>query len=238
VFDLDGTLHPDTLGVSLLEALRDDGLCDGQRAHRFLNFLRELGPEELRAPAAAKHAYELYAAALAGVPAADAQRLARRVWQEKRNTIFDCMRPLIAATAAHAYQIVLISGSPEEIVREVALDLSITLYQGAVFSTHNSRYDGLVAVAPGISGQKLDILTTLLAGVPVDLPRSMAIGNAAADIEILSAVGCPIAFEPSAPLRAEATRFGWLIADRDTPASTLLNATIVRASIRRGNEGP
>jgi len=224
VFDLDGTLHPDTLGVSLLEAVVDDGLCDEQRARRFFGFLRDLGAEELRAPVAAETAYNLYAAALDGVLVHEVQRLAGQVWQHKRSTIFECMHPLISAVAAHAYQIVLISGSPEEIVREVALDLNIARYQGAVFSSHNSRYDGQVAVAPGISGRKLDILTGLVADVPVDLRRSMAIGNAAADIEILSAVGCPIAFEPSVPLREAAIHFGWPIADQNTPASSFLNA--------------
>jgi hypothetical protein len=64
VFDLDGTLNPDALGLPLLQALVDDSWCDQFRAGQLFSFLSRTGSEELQSPASTQTACELYVAAL------------------------------------------------------------------------------------------------------------------------------------------------------------------------------
>ena len=226
IFDLDGTLHPGTLGLSLLRALVDDGLCDRQQVERLVCFLRGVGADELRVPARAEIAYRLYAQAIAGVPAFRVHHMARRVWQREREAMFAYVLPLLAALAARSYRTVLISGSPDEIVRVVAVDLGINFCQGAVFAAPGATYNEEVVVAPGVLGGKVQILRDLLEDQQVDLAHSAAVGNSASDVELLSVVGHPVAFEPSDPLRIVAVRHGWPITDRHHGFSRFLAAVV------------
>lgn len=49
---------------------------------------------------------------------------------------------------SHGYRTVPISGSPHEIVAEVARDLGFVRYQGAVFTVWSGVYDAGVGLAP------------------------------------------------------------------------------------------
>ncbi|MGH3773251.1 MAG: HAD family hydrolase [Pseudonocardiaceae bacterium] len=226
IFDLDGTLHPGTLGLSLLRALVEDGSCDRRQAEMLFFFLRGLGADELRTSASAEIAYRLYAQATAGVPAFRVHRMAQRVWRREREAMFAYALPLLAALMARSYRTVLISGSPDEIIRVVAADLGIDFCQGAVFAAPGATYNGEVVVAPGVLGGKVKILRALLEDQQVDLAHSTAVGNSAFDIELLTVVGHPVAFEPSTPLRMVAVQHGWPIVDRHCGFSGLLAAIV------------
>lgn len=248
VFDLDGTLHPGTSGLALLSEIAAGGACDPGKAQDVFDFLGERGPGELHTPAAAERAYHLYGQALAGVQVQQVRHAARRVWGQMRHELFPYVRPLLAAVRAYSYEIIVISGSPHEIVDVVAEDLGFDRSQGAVLATRGGCYSGAVTLASGVPGAKTRILAALTgsrtpdlggqrqcdhgvaalpeAQVPGSLAASpavsIAVGNSAADIDLLHMAGNAIAFEPSAPLATAAARFGWPVTGRHDVADRLL----------------
>lgn len=225
IFDLDGALHPATLGLPLLRSLAGDGVCDPRRAAELFAFVTSMDPEELRSPDSADFAYRLYARALEGVPASQVCSAAKQVWNYQRQRVFDVMRGVLPKMRCHGYRTVLISGSPHEIVAEAARDLGFIRYQGAVFTVRSGVYDASIGLAPGTRDRKSDIARRLAGNTPIDWERSTAIGNSTTDLELLSAVCHPVAFEPSDTLRAAAGRFGWPITDRTSSLEAFLAAT-------------
>lgn len=214
ILDLDGTLHPGRLGMILLHELVRDGSCDSEHVRGLVGFVRGTGPDELHTPDRALRAYQLYAQATEGVSVELVRQAAKRVWERERAAMFPCVVAAVAALRARAYRTVLISGSPDDVVRVVAADLRIDLCRGAEFAMSGGVYAGKVVTAPGVLGGKVDVLRNLLGEQQIDFTRSVAIGNSASDVGILSMVGRPVAFEPDEPLRAVAVRHGWPIADR------------------------
>ncbi|MEU9186685.1 haloacid dehalogenase-like hydrolase [Streptomyces sp. NPDC048484] len=224
VLDLDGTLHPGTLGLKLLAALADHGICDSEQASRLADFLGSLPPHQLHTGAASQRAYQLYAQAVAGARPEAVHHVATQVWKRERAGLFAFVRPALTLLRNRSYTVVLLSGSPQEIVRAAVTDLGITVCQGAEFETDGTVYNGRIGAAPGMPGAKATILHSVLhaAWSPAD---SIAIGNSAADIEVLAQVGHPIAFEPQPPLRQAAALHGWRVTDRDSLLPVLLADT-------------
>lgn len=224
VLDLDGTLHKATLGLRLLQHLSEQGLCDVTVARQLSSFLHDLGPLELDAQAAHR-AYRLYGQAIAGIPLGLVREAAEYVWEREQGGLFPFAYSLLATLRDHFSEIVLLSGSPHEIVKVVAADLGIAHCQGAVFGNNADRYTDEVLLAVGVPGTKSLILRDLLQSAGLDLRRSTAVGNSAADIDVLRSVGLPIAFEPQPVLRDAAALHKWPITDRNSLLAVVQSMT-------------
>ncbi|MFB7635588.1 HAD family hydrolase [Streptomyces sp. NPDC056149] len=215
VLDVDGTLTPSMLGIELLRTLHGDGACQATELDA-LNALvdrsrSERGTSCARTIAEANHGF---AAVLAGLSAARVADAARRTWCRVEADLFPFVPDLLSTLRSHGLHIVLLSGSPHEVIRVMAARLGVRACQGAVMAAPGGVYNGRVRLPTGIPGVKRRTLGTLLRGHRVDLARSYALGNSAADAQILQLVGVPVAFEPERGLRERAERAAWHIADR------------------------
>ena len=224
VLDLDGTLHPSTLGIVLLQDLIAEGQCNTTEADRLLSGLNSLTKEELYEPATTARIYQRYAAALKGVPVEVVRQRAEQVWQREKARMFDFVRPLLKLLREHRQEVLLVSGSPEPVVRAVAVDLDIPLCHGSVFGVTQGVYSGSVVDSPLFGAGKARWAETR--------PPTIAVGDSAADLPLLEAARHPLPFEPDVALTAEATRRGWPIACRDS----LLG--LVRSALDQTGDGP
>lgn len=232
VLDLDGTLHPRTLGGQVLRELLRDGAAPQGPAHAALAAIDGRAGTPVSFRTTVDEVYTGYTAAVAGLPHPMLVQAARRAWHAERHAVFDFVAPLLHELALRDHILVLISGSPHELIEEAADDLGIPHRFGARVAVAEGHCLARLERAPGYPGEKIRCLTELAAHLPIDLSRSIALGNSASDIEILTAVGAPVAFEPDQELSAAAQRHGWSIADRGTALELCLN-TITSALANR-----
>ncbi|MEK2476031.1 MULTISPECIES: HAD family hydrolase [Streptomyces] len=215
VLDVDGTLTPSMLGLELLRTLDQDGVCRAtdRNALRILveRSRSERGTTYARTVADANAGF---AAVLAGLPTAHVADAARRTWRRVEGDLFPFVPSLLSTLRGHGLHIVLLSGSPHEVIRAMAAHLGVRTCQGAVMAAPGGVYNGRVRLPTGVPGVKRRALGTLLRGHRIDFARSYALGNTDADAEILRLVGVPVAYEPDRGLRERAGRADWPIADR------------------------
>jgi len=214
VLDVDGTLCPGALGVTLLQALMERGLCDLEAATAVLETLAAFGRGDIDFATMATRAYTAYARALAGRETAAIASVAASVWSQRRPALFEFVPELLACLRERGYATMLISGSPIEMVSLVAETLAIDEAHGAVFARAAGRYTGTVDLDSGAPGQKAVIFAAATADRAVDLERSFALGDSLTDLALFERVGLPLPFEPSAELTAIAHARGWTTATR------------------------
>ncbi|WP_329028395.1 HAD family hydrolase [Streptomyces sp. NBC_00690] len=227
LLDLDGTLHPRTLGAQMLRELLRAGASRDSAAGAALT---AIGVIEGRAEKSASflttvdEVYTNYTTMVAGLPHSMLVQAAGQAWQAERHAVFDFVPVLLADLTARGFVLALISGSPQEMVKEAGSALGISHCYGAQVTVVEGHCQGRLERAPGYPGEKTRCLADLAAQIPLDLPRSLTLGNSASDIEILNAVGHPVAFEPDQELSTAAQRHGWPSADRDTALRTCVNS--------------
>ncbi|MEU7062914.1 haloacid dehalogenase-like hydrolase [Streptomyces sp. NPDC046161] len=215
VFDLDGTLHPDSLGILLLQDLHVSGICTGEPTEHLFRFLRALDQEHLHQQDRVATAYQMFAQALRGCEAGQVRDVARRLWKRERHRVFAYAVPLLEVLRSRGTTLILISGSPQEVVAPVAVSLGFARWRGAVLASRDGRYTGTYLHTPAAPRQKLALATEMIGGKE-NLPYCAAVGNSSTDIELLAGVGRPVAFEAGPGLAAAARRRGWPLADRHT----------------------
>ena len=227
IFDLDGTLHPGTAGLALLNELNERGTCGRASVIRLTSFIRSLPQGHLHTREAATTAYQLWADAMTGVRAPTVRHVAHQVWERQRAELFPFARSVVDLLRQRGWTTVLLSGSPQEIVRVAAQDLGLDHAWGAEFAVDRDVYSGQVVTAPGVPGTKLALLRSKQPGFrPTD---ALAIGNSVTDLELLDVVGHPLAFEPDPALREAAAVRGWPIVDR-TSALTFFSSVFTGCS--------
>jgi HAD superfamily hydrolase (TIGR01490 family) len=149
---------------------------------------------------------------LAGLAAADMERLARRCFKD---IIVPRLRPRgVARVRFHqsrGHQIGLLSGT----LSFLALPLQEHLGAAWLIATEITVCDHiLTGEIKGLHprGENKRVLLMELAGRQgLDLSGSYAYGDHEADIPLLSSVGRPVAVNPTRPLAREARRRGWPI---------------------------
>ncbi|PRP97862.1 haloacid dehalogenase-like hydrolase [Enhygromyxa salina] len=215
ILDVDGTLKPGALGIELLGALLEAGVCDPKPVDAVLEVLSEHRGGQVEFSTMAARAYSAYARALAGREVSTVEQLAREVWAERRAELFAFVPELISTLRAHGFELMLISGSPIEIVRPVADEFEIAAAHGAVFGREEGRYTGTVALSSGVPGEKAKIFAAATRGRELCVERCFALGDSITDAALFERVGLALAFEPGPELAALASERGWATATRD-----------------------
>lgn len=219
IFDIDGTLAEGLLADPLPGHLRQAGLGSLEGHQLLQDYLASLGPDGLEDTQAAQHAYELYAAMLAGTAVGAVRSVIDELWQLRRAVLFPFARPLLAELSERGYTPVLLSVGPRELVQRVATHLFVSRAWGTSLEELNGVYTGRIAVT--VAGRKPDVIRAAFDTFSVSWAESVAVGNSAADTGLLSLVGRPIAFEPTAALRRRADACSWPLADRTTLSEAL-----------------
>ncbi|WP_159011876.1 HAD family hydrolase [Streptomyces sp. NRRL F-5123] len=226
MLDLDGTIHPGTVGAAVLRELVRVRAVRDNAAGAALAAVADRGAVRKSFRDTVETVYAHYTAAIDGLPHQVLEEAARRAWQECRAGVFPFVRPVLSAAARRGYVTAVVSGSPEEAVAQAASDLGIAHAYGARAETAEGRCRARLLRAPGRPGQKIRCLHDLGVRQPLDPARSIALGNSMSDAGLLAVVGHPIAFEPDAELAALARCHGWPVVDRTTAERVCLDAMV------------
>ncbi len=217
--DIDGTIYPDNLGQCLFEELVSRGLCRQQSWNHFIALISRYRQRTMSREELSERASEVYALGIKGLSPSDITAVAMDIWARKHGHLFTFTRPLIELLHEHGYISVLISSSPEEIVRLVAKTLRVEGYCASQFGLVQGRYSGTVVCMPALPGKKRQLLSefihTRLGRGSVDLSTSIAIGNTSGDASMLSMVGRPLVFEPDHSLLSSTEARQWPVVNRE-----------------------
>jgi phosphoserine phosphatase len=212
VLDVDGTLIPGALGLELARRLAALGAAID--LGELEDLLASYSGGGVGHEAMTRQAHRIYAHGLAGLDVEEVRAAAAVVWRQVADRVFGYARPVIARLGEAGFRVLMISGSPAEVVERAAADLGVEGWRGAALATEGGRYLPRIVSAPAVPGGKLRALRALTGGHAVDLSASLAVGNAPSDIELLRRVGRPYAFEPDRALRRVAASEGWPVVDR------------------------
>lgn len=215
LLDVDGTLHPRSIGLTLLDIMMERGLGQVARIADVMAAVRLFRAGEIEFVAMVETTSRAYAAALAGLRPAEVEALAREIWPRLRDDLFDFVRPLIARLRAMQMIPYIVSSSPIEIVSLLAEDLGVADRDGSRFAVADGRYTGECLAMPGAPGGKRSLLRAFAARHGASLGRSLVLGNGEGDLEALAEVGYPLLFEPKPALHTQGIARGWRIVDRD-----------------------
>ena len=124
---------------------------------------------------------------------------------------------LIALHRAQGRRVFIVSSSPEEVVRPLALHFGVhDVIATRAEVDREGRYTGQLAFY--CYGQaKADAIRELAEREGIDLSRSYAYSDSITDLPMLEAVGNPVAVNPDRDLRKVAEERGWQIRDFRRP---------------------
>ena len=214
LLDVDGTLHPRSVGLALLDAMMQRGLGRVAQIVTVMETVRRFRRGSIAFDEMVRTTSAAYAAALEGVRDAEVHALAQEIWPRLREELFPFVRPLIDMLHAAKITPYIVSSSPQEIVSLLSADLGVVDSHGSRFEIVAGTYTGACLVMPGAPGGKLTILRGFAAEREADLRRSLALGNGESDFEVLGEVGRPLLFEPDASLYAQGASPAWTPVDR------------------------
>lgn len=216
VFDIDGTIFRSSLIIEVFNALVDAGVFPQEARHiverSFVQWLDRKGHynDYLMKLVRTYYAY------LPDSRAVLVDAVIERVIDRQKDRVYRFTRDLVRKLRAEGYMLIAISNSVHAMVERFANTQGFDAAIGRSLEIKDGLYTGRIlyngATFP-ISAHldKVEILQQFLdeRGLKADLAHSYAVGDSEGDIPLLSAVGKPIAFNPSLPLAKLAQKKGW-----------------------------
>jgi HAD superfamily hydrolase (TIGR01490 family) len=210
VFDVDGTLFRRGLLPALTRRLVDEGVISER--------VREELSRDYYAWVERRGSYDtydrlvvdLFLRELKGVPEADLQRCARAEVEAHGRRLHMYTRDVALRLKQAGYQLVAISGSPQEILDLFLKPLGFDRFWGTVLAQDaRGRYTGEVLHYP--FKNKRQVLEEFLKEANIGLEGSVGMGDTLSDVGFLEMVWTPIAFNPNRDLLEVARQRGWPI---------------------------
>jgi HAD superfamily hydrolase (TIGR01490 family) len=210
VFDVDGTLFRRGLLPALTRRLVEEGV--------FSERVREELSEDYYAWVERRGSYdtydrlvmELFLRELEGISVAELQRCAIAEVEAHGRRLHMYTRDVALRLKQAGYQLIAISGSPQEILDLFLKPLGFDRAWGTVLAQDaRGRYTGEVLQNP--FGNKQRVMEEFLESVEVGLEDSVGMGDTLSDVGFLEMVRTPIAFNPNRGLFEVARQRGWPI---------------------------
>jgi phosphoserine phosphatase len=189
----------------------DNTLCRGYTAAPWAEYLEAAGlfrdTATLRAmlKAADQGAYETYdkfcdemgkayAERIIGISESDVRTAAKAFVKKDTSRLFEFTRELFAYFNDCALPVVVVTGAPDEPMREYAATLGFTLAGTFQLAVQHGRYTGGIVCNSGLSHEKHNVVSNIVSGRDV----VMAFGDSSADVPLwdAAAVGFLVVSEP------------------------------------------
>jgi HAD superfamily hydrolase (TIGR01490 family) len=210
VFDVDGTLFRRGLLPALTRRLVEEGV--------FSERVREELSEDYYAWVERRGSYdtydrlvmELFLRELEGISVAELQRCAIAEVEAHGRRLHMYTRDVALRLKQAGYQLIAISGSPQEILDLFLKPLGFDRAWGTVLAQDaRGRYTGEVLQNP--FGNKRRVLEQFAGDAGVSLEGSVGVGDTLSDVGFLELVQTPIAFNPNRGLFEVARQQSWPI---------------------------
>ncbi len=209
IFDIDGTIFRKNLHFELINELAWLKIFPNEVRHRLTELYSSWIEHEGTYEDYRRALVDLYALHIKGCHEEDVKKAASMVipFHAKRTYVFS--EALIKKLRAEGYHLLVISGSPIEIVEEYNKQyLQFDGVYGSVYETDEQGvYTGRAIFEP--SRMKDKVVENYIAEHGLSLEGSYGIGDTESDGSFLRLVEHPIAFNPNQNLKVMAEKEGW-----------------------------
>ncbi|BAH06493.1 HAD-IB family hydrolase [Clostridium kluyveri] len=200
-FDIDGTLYREGLITEVFKKLVKYEIIPGER------WYKEVKPEYERWDKR-KGNYDnyllkmanIYIEAIKGLHRSQIEFIAKTVVAQKGDRVYSYTRDMLKWHKENKHIVVTVSGSPVELVREMAIKYGFDDYVGAVYIRNEDNiYTGeVVPMWDSISKEKA--IKMLTEKYSIDLGKSYAYGDTLGDFSMMKMVKNPICVNPTREL--------------------------------------
>lgn len=210
VFDIDGTLIRWQLYHALADALAKNNLLDkalyAEAREARMSWKKRSGEDSFSDYEA--KLIEVFDKSIIGLSENQLNDAANAVINEYKDQVYTCTRDLIRKLKQQDYLLFAISGSPQVLVQKLGDYYGFDQAIGSDYEVIDGKLTGHRTLT---LGKKLEILQKLIEQYGATNEASIAVGDSEGDIEMLSQVDSPIAFNPSKKLRDSAIKNNWPI---------------------------
>ncbi len=228
IFDVDGTLFNGNMGIEFLKALMEKGIVSKEISDSILSWYKKYKNDEVDKAVAVDEIYMLFAKGMSGKREAEMKLVAEETWDNVSNKLYPYVRGFVKDLQAEGLRIVLLSGSPIEMVRILGMELKIGKRETIAgrLEVKDGVYTGRIIYYPGSSKEKLRAIDSYLekSHLNIDFPHSAGMGDNERDMRVLKKVGKPFVFEPKSVFKAQAKREKFTIVNRNNVVSNVLRA--------------
>lgn len=200
-FDIDGTLYREGLITEIFKKLVKSEIIDSDRWYnevkdKYVKWDKRIGNYDDYLLKMA----EIYIEAIKGLHKSQIEFIANKVIEQKGDRVYTYTRDKIKWHLEQGHKVITISGSPAELVSEMAKKHGFLDFIGSVYlMDENDFYTGQVEPMWD-SANKLIAINNFVKKYNIDLSKSYAYGDTAGDFTMLRAVGYPVAMNPTKEL--------------------------------------
>lgn len=200
-FDIDGTLYREGLITEIFKKLIKSEIIDSERWYnevreKYVKWDRRIGNYDDYLLKMA----EIYIDAVKGLHKTQIEFIAKKVIEQKGDRVYTYTRDQIKWHLQQNHKVITISGSPSELVGEMARKYRFHDYIGSDYITDdNNIYSGEV-IPMWDSDHKKEAIDTFIKKYNINLNKSYAYGDTAGDFDMLKLVGNPVAINPTREL--------------------------------------
>lgn len=222
IFDVDMTIFNGDLGIEFVKVLLNDGVFSAEIGKDIFNWYQKYKSGEIEKSIAIDMGYDYYNKGLMGNNSDIILEKSLKTWDNVKSKVYPYIQPLIDFLILNEFEIVLLSGSPIEMVSHIGQDLGVKSSNiiAGLSEKVNEVYTGKAISTPSSSDDKVNEMYkwALEHGIDILWEQSCGYGDDERDLGILSIVGNPFVINPSESFKLDAQNRGFTIA---TPESIL-----------------
>ena len=203
-FDVDGTISREGLIGEMFRKMIKYELIDAAKWHEevkpaFTQWNRRTGNYDNYL----LKMVDIYSDTVKNTEAFLVEHIARKVIEQNGERVYTYSRDRIKWHHENGHLIIAISGSPVELVREMAAKYGMDDYKGTVYEVgSNGIYNGIIRPMWDAESKRSAVLE-MAEKHNIDLAESFAYGDTTGDFSMLKMVGRPFAINPTKELIAK-----------------------------------
>lgn len=200
-FDIDGTIYREGLITEVFKKIIKYELVDEKKWYRevkpaFINWDKRQGDYDTYL----LKMVDIYIEAIKGINKYHIDYIAKKVIEQKGDRVYTFTRERIKWHKEQGHIVIAISGSPIELVSEMANKYNMDDYRGTIYNSDvDNMYNGEI-IPMWDSESKQRAILEMKEKYNVDLDKSFAYGDTSGDFTMFKAVGIPYAINPTKEL--------------------------------------
>lgn len=210
-FDIDGTIYREGLITEVFKKMIKYEIIEPERWYNDVrpNFLRWDKRQGDYDDYLLKM-IDIYMETIKGLKKDQIEFIAKKVIEQKGDRVYTFTRDRIKWHKDQGHIVIAVSGSPSELVREMANKYDFDDYKGAIYTLdEDGKYTGDV-IPMWDSESKQKAINELKEKYDIDLDNSYAYGDTAGDCTMLCNVGNPYCMNPTRELLNKVTNDDFL----------------------------
>lgn len=217
VFDFDGTLFPENTLPFLLKQWKKQKYSKSKFYKTYLALISlyvryklgietKMSKEQMKLLAVLK-----FNRLFKGMSEKEIAQYFKNCSSEIKVLLNDSVVEEVKRAQTEGYHTVLLSGAYEDLLKNIGKELGFNTVIGTKINYHNGMFDENKSVEVISGGLKVKELTNYFQSSDIDWKGSRAYADSYSDLDILKAVGEPIAVDPDKKLRSIAAQANWRV---------------------------